>query len=48
MEQYLQLLVGIVIVGGIKRIGETTEKLVPLMVLVYVLASLYIILTNYR
>ena len=43
----LALLVGIVIVGGIKRIGETTEKLVPLMVLVYVLASLYIITTNY-
>ena len=28
----LAILVGFVIVGGIKRIGETTEKIVPLMV----------------
>jgi len=42
----LALLVGIVIIGGIKRIGQTTEKIVPLMVLVYVSASLYIILSN--
>ncbi|OUT38901.1 MAG: alanine glycine permease [bacterium TMED6] len=42
----LAILVGIVIVGGIKRIGETTEKIVPLMVVLYVGASLFVILTN--
>ena len=42
----LAILVGIVIVGGIKRIGKTTEKIVPFMVVLYVGASLYIILTN--
>ncbi len=42
----LAALVGVVIVGGIKRIGETTEKIVPLMVVLYVGASLFVILTN--
>ncbi len=42
----LAVLVGFVIVGGIKRIGETTEKIVPTMVTIYVIASLFIILTN--
>ncbi len=43
----LAILVGFVIVGGIKRIGKTTEKIVPLMVTIYVAASLYIILSNF-
>ena len=42
----LAILVGCVIVGGIKRIGQTTEKIVPFMVLLYVGASLFIIITN--
>ncbi len=42
----LAILVGIVIVGGIKRIGKATEKIVPIMVVLYVGASLFIILTN--
>ena len=42
----LAVMVAIVIVGGIKRIGQTTEKIVPLMVILYVSASLFIILTN--
>ena len=42
----LATLVGFVIVGGIKRIGETTEKIVPLMVVLYVGASLFVIITN--
>ena len=37
------LLVGIVILGGIKRIGQVTEKIVPLMALIYVSAALFII-----
>ena len=42
----LSILVGTVIIGGIKRIGKTTEKIVPFMVLLYVLASLFVIFTN--
>ena len=42
----LAVLVGAVIVGGIKRIGQTTEKIVPFMVVLYVGASLFVILTN--
>ena len=42
----LAILVGSVIIGGIKRIGQTTEKIVPFMVLLYVSASLFIIITN--
>ena len=39
-------LVGIVIIGGIKRIGAATSKIVPAMCGIYVVASLFIILTN--
>ena len=42
----LAILVGTVIVGGIQRIGQTTEKIVPFMVVLYVGASLFVILTN--
>ncbi len=37
---------GLVIIGGVKRIANITEFLVPFMVVIYVLASLYIILIN--
>ena len=43
---FLAILVAFVIIGGIKRIGRTTEKIVPFMVVLYVGASLFIILTN--
>lgn len=37
----------LVLIGGIKRIGKVTEKLVPIMVGIYVLGALGIILINY-
>ena len=40
------VLVGIVIIGGIRRIAATAERIVPLMCGVYVLACLFILLTN--
>ena len=43
----MMVLVGIIIIGGIKRIASVTEKVVPLMALMYILACLYIILTNF-
>ncbi len=42
----LALVVGIVIFGGIKRIGKVTEKLVPFMALFYVIGALAIIIVN--
>ena len=42
----LAVLVGIVIIGGIKRIAKITEKIVPFMAGIYVLAALIIIFAN--
>lgn len=43
----LAILVGIVIIGGIKRIAKITEKIVPFMAGIYVLAALVIIFANF-
>ena len=43
----LATLVGIIIIGGIKRIAQVTEKVVPFMAVMYVVACLYIILSNF-
>jgi len=42
----MAVMVGLVILGGIKRIGATTSRIVPFMCGLYVIASLLIILTN--
>ncbi len=44
----LAIIVGIIIIGGIKRIASVTEKIVPFMALLYLLACLYIILSNFN
>ncbi len=43
----MSVVVGIVIIGGIRRIAATAEKIVPLMCVVYVGGALFIILSNY-
>ena len=43
----LAIIVGIIIIGGIKRIAQVTEKVVPFMAVMYVLACLYIIFSNF-
>ena len=43
----MAILVGIVIIGGIKRIGAVTEKVVPFMAGIYVLAALVILGMNF-
>ncbi len=43
----LAVLVGIVIIGGIKRIASITEKVVPFMAGIYIVASLIIIFANF-
>lgn len=42
----LALLVGLVVLGGIRRIAAATSKIVPLMCGLYVLAALYILVVN--
>ena len=43
----MMIFVGIIIIGGIKRIASVTEKIVPFMALLYVGACLYIIFVNF-
>lgn len=43
----MALVVGVVIIGGIKRIASVTEKIVPFMAIIYILAALVIIFYNY-
>lgn len=42
----IAILVGVVIIGGIKRIAEVAEKIVPLMAILYFACALLIILLN--
>jgi AGCS family alanine or glycine:cation symporter len=42
----LAIIVGMVIIGGIKRIGAVTGRLVPIMVILYLLAALYALAVN--
>ena len=44
---FMAVLVGIVIIGGIKRIGSITEKIVPFMVGIYLLAAIVILFANF-
>ncbi|PQJ21022.1 sodium:alanine symporter family protein [Tenacibaculum sp. SG-28] len=43
----MAVLVGIVIIGGIKKIAKVTDKIVPFMVAIYVAASLFVIFANF-
>jgi len=42
----LAVLVGMVIIGGIKRIGAVAGRLVPIMVTMYLLAGTYVLIIN--
>ncbi len=43
----LALLVGIVILGGITRIGKVASKIVPAMCLIYVMGAIFICISHY-
>ena len=43
---FMAIMVGIVIIGGIKRIANVTDKLVPFMALLYIAACLVVIFSN--
>lgn len=42
----IAILVGMVIIGGIKKIGHVSEKLVPAMIFFYIFFALIVIITN--
>ncbi len=42
----MAILVGLVILGGIRRIGEVAGKLVPIMAIAYIVGSLIVIFAN--
>lgn len=42
----LTLCVGLVVIGGIKRIAKVSEIVVPFMAIIYILAALTLIITN--
>jgi len=43
----LAVLLGVVIIGGVKRIAKVTEKLVPTMAIIYFVGALLVIFYNY-
>ena len=42
----MMVFVGVIIIGGIKRIASITEKIVPFMAIMYIACCLYIIFSN--
>lgn len=42
----IAVLVGMVIIGGIKKIGHVSEKLVPAMIIFYIFFAMWVILAN--
>lgn len=44
----IAVLIGLVLIGGLKRIGSVTEKLIPFMAILYVVLSLGVIVLNIK
>lgn len=44
----LAILVAMILLGGIKRIGQVTEKLVPFMALFYIILAVGVIIINWK
>ena len=44
----LSVCVALVLIGGIKRIGQVTEKLVPFMAAIYVILALGVVVLNFQ
>lgn len=44
----ITILVALVLLGGVKRIGRVTEKLVPFMAVLYIILALGVVLLNIR
>ena len=44
----LAVLIGLILLGGIKRIGQVAEKLVPFMAVIYIILAIGVVILNYR
>ena len=44
----LAALIALILLGGIKRIGQVTEKLVPFMAVMYILLALGVVIVNFK
>ena len=44
----LAVLIALILIGGIKRIGQVTEKLVPFMAIIYIILAVGVVLINFR
>lgn len=44
----LSVFLGLIIIGGIKRIASVTEKLVPMMAIIYLVGAFGVIIVNYE
>ena len=44
----LAVLIALILLGGIKRIGQVTEKLVPFMAVIYILLAVGVVLLNFK
>lgn len=44
----LAIVIALILIGGIKRIGRVTEKLVPFMALIYIVLAIGVVLLNIK
>ena len=44
----LAILIGLILIGGIKRIGQVTEKLVPFMAVMYILLAIGVVIIHFK
>ena len=44
----IAVFVAIVVIGGVKRIGQVTEKLVPFMAVIYIVCALIVVIVNFN
>ena len=44
----LAVLIGLILLGGIKRIVQVAEKLVPFMAVIYIILAIGVVILNYR
>ena len=48
VPRVLAALIALILLGGIKRIGQVTEKLVPFMAVMYILLALGVVIVNFK
>lgn len=47
MTGLMSVITGFVVIGGVKRIGQFCERLVPLMSVIYILGGIVVVILNY-